>query len=88
MRGGARRTAYGVLPGPVCRRSQSEGVFGGVDGSYRARSVGGVGPGVSVGGKSKVAAGLLAIFLGWLGIHKFYLGYLAFRAVRRRWRRQ
>ena len=25
--------------------------------------------------KSKVAAGLLAIFLGWFGIHKFYLGY-------------
>lgn len=25
--------------------------------------------------KSKVAAGLLAIFLGCLGIHKFYLGY-------------
>jgi TM2 domain-containing membrane protein YozV len=27
------------------------------------------------GSKSKVAAGLLAIFLGWAGIHKFYLGY-------------
>lgn len=25
--------------------------------------------------KSKLAAGLLAIFLGTLGIHKFYLGY-------------
>lgn len=25
--------------------------------------------------KSKMAAGLLAIFLGSLGIHKFYLGY-------------
>jgi len=25
-------------------------------------------------GKSKVAAGLLAIFLGGLGVHKFYLG--------------
>ena len=25
--------------------------------------------------KRKIAAGLLAIFLGWLGIHKFYLGY-------------
>ncbi|HJZ93540.1 MAG TPA: GYF domain-containing protein [Gemmataceae bacterium] len=24
---------------------------------------------------TKMAAGLLAIFLGWLGIHKFYLGY-------------
>ena len=27
------------------------------------------------GSKSKVAAGLLGIFLGSLGIHKFYLGY-------------
>ncbi len=25
--------------------------------------------------KSKIAAGLLGIFLGSLGIHKFYLGY-------------
>ena len=24
--------------------------------------------------KSKMTAGLLAIFLGWLGIHNFYLG--------------
>ena len=30
---------------------------------------------VSSGDKSKVAAGLLGIFLGALGIHKFYLGY-------------
>ena len=29
----------------------------------------------AVGGKSKVVAGLLAIFLGTLGIHNFYLGY-------------
>lgn len=27
------------------------------------------------GSKSKLAAGLLAIFLGQLGIHNFYLGY-------------
>ncbi len=27
--------------------------------------------------RSKVTAGLLAIFLGWLGIHRFYLGYNA-----------
>jgi TM2 domain-containing membrane protein YozV len=25
--------------------------------------------------KSKMAAGLLGIFLGWLGVHRFYLGY-------------
>ena len=29
------------------------------------------------GSKSKVAAGVLAILLGGLGIHKFYLGYTA-----------
>lgn len=33
------------------------------------------GSGGQVGQKSKVAAGLLAILLGGLGIHKFYLGY-------------
>ncbi|MCD6176492.1 MAG: TM2 domain-containing protein [Candidatus Cloacimonetes bacterium] len=27
------------------------------------------------GAKSKLVAGLLGIFLGYLGIHKFYLGY-------------
>ena len=26
--------------------------------------------------KSKIAAGLLGIFLGGLGIHRFYLGYV------------
>lgn len=30
---------------------------------------------VPAGSKSKIAAGLLGIFLGALGIHKFYLGY-------------
>jgi TM2 domain-containing membrane protein YozV len=29
----------------------------------------------TTGEKSKIAAGLLAIFLGGLGIHKFYLGF-------------
>ncbi|MBU1658549.1 TM2 domain-containing protein [bacterium] len=29
---------------------------------------------VVLGGKNKIAAGLLAVFLGGLGIHKFYLG--------------
>ena len=46
--------------------------------AYGSRAAGtgaGRSPNYSVGGKSKVAAGLLAIFLGWLGIHKFYLGY-------------
>ena len=30
---------------------------------------------VGSGERSKIAAGLLALFLGFLGIHKFYLGY-------------
>ena len=36
-------------------------------------------PGARAAGaqKSKIAAGLFGIFLGWLGIHKFYLGYAA-----------
>ena len=29
----------------------------------------------AVGEKDHVAAGLLALLLGWLGVHKFYLGY-------------
>lgn len=29
----------------------------------------------ATGGKSKLAAGLLGIFLGSLGVHNFYLGY-------------
>lgn len=32
------------------------------------------GAGLSQGAKSKLVAGLLAIFLGHLGIHEFYLG--------------
>ena len=31
--------------------------------------------GVDPNAKSKMAAGLLGIFLGWLGVHNFYLGY-------------
>jgi len=31
--------------------------------------------GSAAGDKGKVAAGLLGIFLGCIGIHKFYLGY-------------
>ena len=30
---------------------------------------------VSGEAKSKLVAGLLGIFLGWLGVHNFYLGY-------------
>jgi len=28
-----------------------------------------------IGGKNRIVAGVLGILLGWLGIHKFYLGY-------------
>jgi TM2 domain-containing membrane protein YozV len=34
-----------------------------------------LGPGEGSGEKTRLVTGLLAIFLGWLGIHKFYLGY-------------
>ncbi|MBP1714387.1 MAG: domain containing protein [Deltaproteobacteria bacterium] len=31
--------------------------------------------GTGVGGKNRIVAGVLGILLGWLGVHKFYLGY-------------
>jgi len=31
--------------------------------------------GKPAGAEKKVVAGVLAILLGWLGVHKFYLGY-------------
>jgi TM2 domain-containing membrane protein YozV len=31
-------------------------------------------PGIAKG-KSKIAAGVLGILVGWLGVHNFYLGY-------------
>lgn len=33
-------------------------------------------PTPATGGKSQMVALILAIFLGWLGIHRFYLGYI------------
>ena len=46
---------------------------------YRAMSASGAGIGGALEGvmgseKTKVVAGLLGIFLGWAGVHKFYLG--------------
>lgn len=35
----------------------------------------GVKKNVDPNAKSKMAAGLLGIFLGWLGVHNFYLGF-------------
>ena len=31
--------------------------------------------GMGIGSKNRIVAGVLGILLGWLGIHKFYLGY-------------
>jgi TM2 domain-containing membrane protein YozV/ribosomal protein L40E len=39
-----------------------------------AVSAGGSGMATTADGKSKIAAGLLALLLGGLGVHKFYLG--------------
>ena len=36
---------------------------------------------IQSGGKSKIAAGLFGIFLGGLGIHKFYLGQIGWGIV-------
>ena len=41
--------------------------------AYGSRADSGVG--IGAGSKSKIVAGVLGILLGWLGIHKFYLGY-------------
>ena len=46
-----------------------------VDGQ-QARAVYAALAGTTPGAKSKVAAGLFALLLGSLGIHKFYLGYI------------
>ena len=43
--------------------------------SYCSACGSNVGGNISVGGKSRLVAGLLGIFLGGLGIHNFYLGY-------------
>ena len=32
-------------------------------------------PAAPAGSEKKMVAGILAILLGWLGVHKFYLGY-------------
>ncbi|MFZ6800881.1 NINE protein [Undibacterium sp. Di24W] len=36
---------------------------------------------VAPNGKSKIAAALFAIFLGWMGAHKFYLGSVGWGVV-------
>lgn len=41
----------------------------------------GMGPAPVTSGKSKVAAGIFAILLGGLGVHKFYLGRIGWGIV-------
>jgi len=53
---------------------------GGGGGGYRAPHTAARGRG-QVGNKSKIAAGLLGIFLGGWGIHRFYLGYTSIGAI-------
>ncbi len=42
---------------------------------YQAPPTSGYAPYAGPMVKSKLTAGLLGVFLGWLGIHRFYLGY-------------
>ncbi|QBO37461.1 TM2 domain-containing protein [Periweissella cryptocerci] len=53
--------------------SKKEDVHAGVQSTSQAVA-GVIQPTGQVGAKSKIAAGLLGIFLGSLGIHNFYLG--------------
>ena len=43
-------------------------------------SIGSLGA-VAPNGKNKLAAALFALFLGWIGIHKFYLGQIGMGIV-------
>jgi hypothetical protein len=54
---------------------------GGGGGSSAAASAVGGGDGQIVGTKSRIVAALLAFFLGWIGVHKFYLGQTAMGVV-------
>ena len=68
----ARRAAAGrQTPGSGQPTSSSQTPYSSPDYDYRRQAYGSQ----PVVAKDHVAAGLLAIFLGVLGIHKFYLGY-------------
>lgn len=70
--GPAYQQAY-PAGGPACQQAYASGYQAGYQGAAYAA---GYPQGVPVAGvgKSKVAAGVLAILLGALGIHNFYLG--------------
>jgi len=54
---------------------------GGGGGSSAAASAVGGGQGQIVGTKSRVVAALLAFLLGWIGVHKFYLGQIGWGII-------
>ena len=47
---------------------------------FSAGGIGNLGA-IAPNGKSKLAAALFALFLGWIGIHKFYLGQIGMGIV-------
>lgn len=68
--GYAAQQPYAQQPGQAAYYSQSNGYYASSQGAYQAPY-----QQPHVHTKDHVAAGLLAIFLGVFGVHKFYLGY-------------
>jgi TM2 domain-containing membrane protein YozV len=54
---------------------------GGGGGSSSAAAAASGGLGQMVGTKSRVVAAMLAFFLGWIGVHKFYLGQIGWGII-------
>ena len=68
--GYAAQQPYAQQPGQAAYYSQSNGYYASTQGAYQVPYQQPL-----VHTKDHVAAGLLAIFLGVFGVHKFYLGY-------------
>lgn len=68
--GYAAQQPYAQQPGQAAYYSQSNGYYASSQGAYQVPYQQSL-----VHTKDHVAAGLLAIFLGVFGVHKFYLGY-------------
>ncbi|RDB59426.1 hypothetical protein C1881_04420 [Slackia isoflavoniconvertens] len=68
--GYAAQQPYAQQPGQAAYYSQSNGYYASSQGAYQVPYQQPL-----VHTKDHVAAGLLAIFLGVFGVHKFYLGY-------------
>lgn len=68
--GYATQQPYAQQPGQAAYYSQSNGYYASTQGAYQVPYQQPL-----VHTKDHVAAGLLAIFLGVFGVHKFYLGY-------------